>query len=181
MPGVPCRAMQSILRIVLVGLLPILLMRCSPGDRYAMETPQAGPYSFEVFTLPAEGISMDYPAGWYVEDAHTSGSVGFFPWEPTPEDNPGPSASIQLAGHYEGQTLAGFAQSVREDIEDRGGPCRDPVSIQVREREGLMMECDPAWVIYFAENDGSRFAVFLDTVKLPEIVWTHMRDSIHVR
>lgn len=173
--------MRVLMRLVLVGLLPVLLVSCRPAGSSVPKTPQAGPYSFEEFSLSEEGISIDYPDGWFVEDAHTGGSVGFFPWEPTPEDNLGPSASIHIGTQVSIQTLGDFALSTREDIQDMGGPCTDPTPAQVAGRDGLMMECDPAWTIYFVQNDSTNFAIFLDKEKLPEIVWTHMQDSIRVR
>ena len=173
--------MHALMRLVLVGLLPVLLVSCGPGGSSVPETPQAGPYSFEVFSLPVEGVSIDYPAGWYVEDVHTGGSVSFFPWEPTPEDNPGPSASMRLGTESSIQTLGDFALSTREDIQDMGGPCTDPTPAQVAGRGGLTMECDPAWTVYFVQNNSANVAIFLDKGKLPEIVWNHMRDSIRLR
>ena len=150
------------------------------GDRQTGLTAQTSS-GFERYSIEKEGFSMEYPTGWYLEDSHEFGSVGFFTQEPLPGDEITPFVHLMIAGKYKDFSLQDQAISEKEDIEGLGTiTCGDPMPVTVHGTQGIELTCSRGMRHYILEGSKVRFILNFPTEDIPESTWKHMVESITI-
>jgi hypothetical protein len=135
------------------------------------------PSSFVPFVMSEEGVTIEYPEGWYVQDVRQMGNhVAFFPYEPGPEDMVRPF-TMWLVPKRHFPSLAAFADSQRDDAERR---CGEPISTTVGRNayDGLLMNCVNGNEYAFVEGATYYVSLVMNVNDANSDIFLRMRESV---